>query len=99
MSDEPSGDDSKPRSYDVTFSIPLIDFNDDFTLCNDNLVFDEEFKDISHLDPPESTPVIDESTLLVTPPLASKIPYDREDHRASFQSSKHSILDRSHGYI
>ncbi|GKE50737.1 hypothetical protein Tco_1485893, partial [Tanacetum coccineum] len=30
------------------------------------------FEDISSLDPPESTPVIDESTLLVTPPPASK---------------------------
>ncbi|GJU27508.1 hypothetical protein Tco_1166129 [Tanacetum coccineum] len=44
MSDEPLGDDSKPRSYD-------------------------EFEDISSLDPPELTPVIDESTLLVTLPL------------------------------
>ncbi|GKA81013.1 hypothetical protein Tco_0787705 [Tanacetum coccineum] len=41
MSDEPLGDDSKPRSYD--------------------------FEDISNLDPPVSTPVIDESSLLVTP--------------------------------
>ncbi|GKB34351.1 hypothetical protein Tco_0879293 [Tanacetum coccineum] len=32
MSDEPLGDDSKPRSYDVTFSNPLFDFNDDSTL-------------------------------------------------------------------
>ncbi|GJS00984.1 hypothetical protein Tco_0317492 [Tanacetum coccineum] len=46
MSDEPLGDDSKPRSYDVTFSNPLFDFNDDFTLCNDNLLFDKEFEDI-----------------------------------------------------
>ncbi|GJU37427.1 hypothetical protein Tco_1185781 [Tanacetum coccineum] len=69
MSDEPLGDDSKPRSYDVTFSNPLFDFNDDFTLCNDNLFFDEEFEDISSLDPNELTSVIDESTLLVTLPL------------------------------
>ncbi|GJX61272.1 hypothetical protein Tco_0294172 [Tanacetum coccineum] len=68
MSDEPLGDDSKPISYDVTFSNPLFDFNDDFTLCNDNLLFDEEFEDISSLDLPELTPVIDESTLLVTLP-------------------------------
>ncbi|GJY39643.1 hypothetical protein Tco_0426007 [Tanacetum coccineum] len=68
MSDEPLDDDSKPRSYDVTFSNPLFDFNDDFTLCNDNPLFDEEFEDISSLDPLESTPVIDESSLLVTPP-------------------------------
>ncbi|GKA12967.1 hypothetical protein Tco_0692513 [Tanacetum coccineum] len=46
MSNEPLGDDSKPKSYDVTFLNPLFDFNDDFTLCNDNPLFDEEFKDI-----------------------------------------------------
>ncbi|GJZ82623.1 hypothetical protein Tco_0647796, partial [Tanacetum coccineum] len=57
MSDEPLGDDSKPRSYDVTFSNPLFDFNDDFTLCNDNLLFDEEFEDISSLDSPKSAPL------------------------------------------
>ncbi|GJV16327.1 hypothetical protein Tco_1361650 [Tanacetum coccineum] len=45
--DEPLGDDSKPRSYDVTFLNPLFDFNDDFTLCNDNPLFDEEFEDIN----------------------------------------------------
>ncbi|GJR27223.1 hypothetical protein Tco_1103455 [Tanacetum coccineum] len=69
MSNEPLGDDSKPRSYDVTSSNPLFDFNDDFTLCNDNPLFDEEFKDISSLDSHELTSVIDESTLLVTLPL------------------------------
>ncbi|GKD40908.1 hypothetical protein Tco_1261115 [Tanacetum coccineum] len=69
MSDEPLGDDTKPRSYDVTFSNPLFDFNDDFTLCKDNPLFDEEFEDISSLDPPKLTSVIDESTLLVTLPL------------------------------
>ncbi|GJS39873.1 hypothetical protein Tco_0564916 [Tanacetum coccineum] len=67
MSDEPLGDDSKSISYDVTFLNPLFDFNDDSTLCYDNLLFDEEFEDISSLDPPESTLVIDESSLLVTP--------------------------------
>ncbi|GKB31531.1 hypothetical protein Tco_0870932 [Tanacetum coccineum] len=66
--DEPLGHyDSISRSFDVTFSNPLFDFNNDFTLCNDNPIFDEEFEDISSLDPPKSTPVIDESTLLVTP--------------------------------
>ncbi|GKC58466.1 hypothetical protein Tco_1086064 [Tanacetum coccineum] len=57
MSDEPLGDDSKPRSYDVTFSNPLFDFNDDFTLCNDNPLFDEKFEDISSLDSPKSAPL------------------------------------------
>ncbi|GKD47787.1 hypothetical protein Tco_1276763 [Tanacetum coccineum] len=47
MSDEPLGDDSKPRSYDVTFSNFLFDFNDDYTLCYDNQLFDDEFEDIS----------------------------------------------------
>ncbi|GKC34951.1 hypothetical protein Tco_1047335 [Tanacetum coccineum] len=68
MFDEPLGDDSKPKSYDVTFSNPLFDFNDDFTLCNDNPLFDEEFEDIKNL--PELTPVIDEPTLLDTLPLS-----------------------------
>ncbi|GJT33922.1 hypothetical protein Tco_0924341 [Tanacetum coccineum] len=66
MSDEPLGDDAKPRSFDVTFSNPLFEFNDDYTLRYDNPLFDEEFEDISSLDPPELTPLIDEPTLLVT---------------------------------
>nr|GEV17624.1 hypothetical protein [Tanacetum cinerariifolium] len=66
---EPLRNDSKPRSYDVTFSNPLFDFNDDDTLCYDNPLFDEEFEDISSLDPPELTPVIGEPILLVTIPL------------------------------
>ncbi|GKB22424.1 hypothetical protein Tco_0861825 [Tanacetum coccineum] len=66
--DEPLGNsDSVPRSYDVTFSNSLFDFNDDYNLCYDNPLFDEEFEDISSLDPLESTPVTDESSLLVTP--------------------------------
>ncbi|GKC86306.1 hypothetical protein Tco_1142023, partial [Tanacetum coccineum] len=44
--DEPLGNsDSVPRSYDVTFSNPLFDFNDDYTLCYDNPLFDDEFED------------------------------------------------------
>ncbi|GJV55675.1 hypothetical protein Tco_1456680 [Tanacetum coccineum] len=43
---EPLGDDTNPRSYDVTFSNPLFDFNDDYTLYYDNPFFDEEFEDI-----------------------------------------------------
>nr|GEV53143.1 NAC domain-containing protein [Tanacetum cinerariifolium] len=57
ISDEPLGDDSKIRSYDVTFLNSLFDFNDDFTFCNDNSLFDEEFEDISSLDPPELAPL------------------------------------------
>ncbi|GJY69294.1 hypothetical protein Tco_1052871 [Tanacetum coccineum] len=57
MSDEPLGDDSKPRSYDVTFSNLLFDLNDDYTLCYDNPLFDEEFEDISSLDPPKLVPL------------------------------------------
>ncbi|GKE75961.1 hypothetical protein Tco_1542081, partial [Tanacetum coccineum] len=50
--DEPLGNsDSVPRSYDVTLSNPLFDFNDDYTLCYDNPLFDEEFEDSSSLDP------------------------------------------------
>ncbi|GJX54523.1 hypothetical protein Tco_0282892 [Tanacetum coccineum] len=66
--DEPLGYSNLiSRSFDVTFSNPLFDFNDDYTLCYDNLLFDKELEDISSLDPPESTLVIDESSLLVTP--------------------------------
>ncbi|GKF40943.1 hypothetical protein Tco_0124285, partial [Tanacetum coccineum] len=43
-----------PRSYDATFSNSLFEFNDDFTSCNDNPHFDEDFEDISSLDPPKS---------------------------------------------
>ncbi|GKA66457.1 hypothetical protein Tco_0766265 [Tanacetum coccineum] len=51
--DEPLGhSDSISRSFDVTFSNPLFNFNDDYTLCYDNPLFDEEFEDISSLDPP-----------------------------------------------
>ncbi|GKF35793.1 hypothetical protein Tco_0112551, partial [Tanacetum coccineum] len=65
--DEPLGNsDLVPRSYDVTFLNPLFDFNDDYTLCYDNPLFDEEFEDISSLNPPELTLIINESTLLVT---------------------------------
>nr|GEU51455.1 NAC domain-containing protein [Tanacetum cinerariifolium] len=71
--DKPLGNsDSMTRSYDVTFSNPLFDFNDDYTFCYDNPLFDVEFEDISSLDPPELTPVIDESSLLVTPLPDSK---------------------------
>nr|GEX09355.1 hypothetical protein [Tanacetum cinerariifolium] len=60
---EPLGNsDLVPKSYNVTFSNPLFDFNDDYTLYYDNPLFDEEFEDISSLDPLESTPVIDESS-------------------------------------
>nr|GEV47832.1 hypothetical protein [Tanacetum cinerariifolium] len=48
--DEPLGNsDSVPISYDVTFSNSLFDFNDDYTLCYDNLLFDKELEDISSL--------------------------------------------------
>ncbi|GJT37557.1 hypothetical protein Tco_0937422 [Tanacetum coccineum] len=71
--DAPLGhSDSISRSFDVTFSNSLFDFNDDYNLCYDNPLFNKEFEDISSLDPLESTPVIDESTLIVTPLSASK---------------------------
>ncbi|GJW03431.1 uncharacterized mitochondrial protein-like protein [Tanacetum coccineum] len=47
--DEPLGNsDSVPRSYDVTFSNPLFDFNDDFTLF-----IDESFLLVTPLPDPE----------------------------------------------
>ncbi|GJT90271.1 hypothetical protein Tco_1079116 [Tanacetum coccineum] len=71
--DEPLGNsDLISRSYNVTFSNLIFDFNDDYTLCYDNPHFDKEFEDINSLDPLESTLVIDESILLVTPLPDSK---------------------------
>ncbi|GKC85308.1 hypothetical protein Tco_1141025 [Tanacetum coccineum] len=71
--DAPLGySDSISRSFDVTFSNSLFNFNDDYNLCYDNPLFNKEFEDISCLDPLESTPVINESTLIVTPLPASK---------------------------
>ncbi|PWA26092.1 hypothetical protein CTI12_AA628280 [Artemisia annua] len=73
MSDEPLGNsDSMSRSFDVTISNPLFEFDDNFTLRIDNKIFDDEFEDLCSLDPPKSTPLIDESTLLVTPLPVSK---------------------------
>nr|GEX08524.1 hypothetical protein [Tanacetum cinerariifolium] len=57
MSDEPLGDDSKPRSYDVTFLNTFFDFNDDYTLCYDNPLFNKEFEDISSMNPPKLAPL------------------------------------------
>ncbi|GKG31187.1 hypothetical protein Tco_0423675, partial [Tanacetum coccineum] len=72
--DLPFCDDSPPLDVlggnSVTFSNSLFDFNDDFTSCKDNPLFDEEFEDISSLDPPELTSVIDEPTLLDILPLS-----------------------------
>ncbi|GJW30568.1 hypothetical protein Tco_0047443 [Tanacetum coccineum] len=89
--DEPLGNsDSVPRSYDVTFSNPLFDFNDDYTLCYDNPLFDEEFEDISSVDLLESTLVINESSLLVTPLPDSKEISLREVERFDPIFPKHS---------
>ncbi|PWA75689.1 hypothetical protein CTI12_AA066990 [Artemisia annua] len=53
MSDEPLGNsDSMSRSFDVTISNPLFDFDDNFTLRIDNKIFDDEFEDLCSLDPP-----------------------------------------------
>ncbi|GJX51375.1 hypothetical protein Tco_0278220 [Tanacetum coccineum] len=79
----PSHSDSISRSFDVTFSNPLFDFNDNYTLCYDNPLFDEEFEDISSLD------------LL----SRLQIPYDLEDLRACFQSFNHAVSDHFHDYI
>nr|GEX96875.1 hypothetical protein [Tanacetum cinerariifolium] len=66
--DEPLGNsDSVPRSDDATFSNLLFDFNDDYTLCYDNPLFDEDFEDISSMDPPELTPSGEEMRVMKTP--------------------------------
>ncbi|GJT60509.1 hypothetical protein Tco_1004042 [Tanacetum coccineum] len=64
--------DSISRSFDVTYSNPLFDFDDNFPLRIDNKIFDDDFEDLCSLDPLKVTPLLDESILLVTPPPASK---------------------------
>lgn len=79
MSDEPLGNsDSMSRSFDVTISNPLFDFDDSFTLRFDNKFFDDEFEDLSSLDHSKSKPLIDKSTILVTPLPDSKQIFLRE---------------------
>nr|GEU55952.1 NAC domain-containing protein [Tanacetum cinerariifolium] len=66
--DEPLGNsDSISRSFDVTYSNPLINFDDNFTLRIGNKIFDDNFETLCSLDPLKATPLLDESILLVTP--------------------------------
>ncbi|GKA35908.1 hypothetical protein Tco_0722399 [Tanacetum coccineum] len=68
MFDVPLGnDDSISRSFNVTISNPLFDFDDNYSLIIDNKNFDDDFEDLCSLDPLKSIPLIDESILLVTP--------------------------------
>ncbi|GJQ90675.1 hypothetical protein Tco_0001814 [Tanacetum coccineum] len=60
-------DDFISRSFDVTISNPLFNFDENYSLIIDNKIFDDDFEDLCSLDPTKSTPVIDEATLLVTP--------------------------------
>ncbi|GKE31610.1 hypothetical protein Tco_1450932 [Tanacetum coccineum] len=60
-------DDLISRSFDVTISNPLFDFDDNYSLIIDNKKFDDKIEDLSSLDPLKATPLINESILLVTP--------------------------------
>ncbi|GKE34166.1 hypothetical protein Tco_1453488 [Tanacetum coccineum] len=62
-----SNDDSISRSFYVTISNPLFDFDDNYSLIIDNKIFNDDFEDLCSLDPTKSTLIIDEATLLVTP--------------------------------
>ncbi|GJY16654.1 hypothetical protein Tco_0387076 [Tanacetum coccineum] len=56
------------RSFDVTFSNLLFDFNDDYTLCYDNLLFDEELEDIiGWKDEGDGDPFFGFSSYAITP--------------------------------
>ncbi|GKD80254.1 hypothetical protein Tco_1342875 [Tanacetum coccineum] len=68
MLDVPLGNDnSMYRSFDVTISNLLFEFDDYFTLRIDNIIFDDDFEDLCSLDPLKETSLIKESILLVTP--------------------------------
>ncbi|GJX09116.1 hypothetical protein Tco_0198975 [Tanacetum coccineum] len=60
-------DDSISRSFGVTISNPLFDFDDNYSLIIDNKVFDDNIEDLSSLDPHKATPLVYASILLVTP--------------------------------
>ncbi|GJY03521.1 hypothetical protein Tco_0369461 [Tanacetum coccineum] len=60
-------DDSISRSFGVTISNPLFDFDDNYSLIIDNKVFDDNIEDLSSLDPHKATPLVYVSILLVTP--------------------------------
>ncbi|GKE38820.1 hypothetical protein Tco_1462225 [Tanacetum coccineum] len=62
-------DDSISRSFDVTISNPLFDFDDNYSLIIENKIFDDKIEDLSSLDPLKGTTLINESILLVTPLL------------------------------
>ncbi|GKE83903.1 hypothetical protein Tco_1557645, partial [Tanacetum coccineum] len=74
-------DDLISRSFDVTISNPLFDFDDNYSLIINNKIFDDDFKDLCSLDPLKSIPLINESILLVTPLLDSKEIFLREVKR------------------
>ncbi|GJS61161.1 hypothetical protein Tco_0655945 [Tanacetum coccineum] len=87
------------RSLMWLFHTPLFDNNDDLNIMLMIIsLFDEEFEDISSLDPPESTPVIDESSLLVTPlPNPKQIclrEVERFDHFFSLTQSGERLGER-----
>nr|GEU47387.1 NAC domain-containing protein [Tanacetum cinerariifolium] len=60
-------DDSIFRFFNVTYLNPLFDFDDNFTLRIKNKIFDDDFEDLSSLDPLKATPLINEYILLITP--------------------------------
>ncbi|GKE00096.1 hypothetical protein Tco_1388079 [Tanacetum coccineum] len=68
MFDVPLGnDDLISRSFDVTISNPLFNFDENYSLIIDNKFFDDDFEDLCSLDLTKSRSIIDEATLLVTP--------------------------------
>ncbi|GKB45666.1 hypothetical protein Tco_0896419 [Tanacetum coccineum] len=87
------------ETFKMTITNPLFDFDSEFTLNLDNPIFDiqNEESDESEMDTIMEEVQIhsSQSTAQIPPP----IPYDREDLRACFQSSKHSVSDLLHDYI
>ncbi|GKB27001.1 hypothetical protein Tco_0866402 [Tanacetum coccineum] len=87
------------KTFEMTITDPLFDFDSEFTLNSDNLIFcihNEES------DESETKTIMDEvqshrpqSTVQIPPPTS----YDLEDIRAFFQSSNHLVSDHLHVYI
>ncbi|GJX81064.1 hypothetical protein Tco_0329213 [Tanacetum coccineum] len=82
MFDVPLGNgDSISRSFDMTISNFIFDFDNNYSLIIDNIIFDDDFEDLYSFDPLKSIPLIDESILLVTPLLDPKQIFLREVER------------------
>ncbi|GJU50040.1 hypothetical protein Tco_1219595 [Tanacetum coccineum] len=90
------------KTFKMTITDLLFDFDSELTLKSDNLIFGIQNEES---DKSETETIMDEvqnhspqSTAQIPPPY-EKTPFDLEDLRTCFQSSNHTISDHLHVYI